>query len=68
MGFVLTGAVIPRCGRWNKPGQEPNGSLKVISRAVSTDSSIRCSLISYEKTFMITGSFDSSSSFLKQDI
>src|SRR5258708_20764619 len=68
MGFVLTEAVIPRCGRWNKPGQEPNGSLKAISRDVSIDSIIRCSLISYEKTFMITGSFGSSHSFLTPDI
>jgi hypothetical protein len=35
MGFVLTGAVTPHWGRWNKPGQEPNGSLKEISKDAS---------------------------------
>ena len=45
MGFVLTGAAIPPCGKWNKPGQEPNGRLKAISRDVLIDWIIKFSLI-----------------------
>ena len=37
MGFVLNGGAIPPCGKWNKPGQEPNGRLKEISRDASID-------------------------------
>src|SRR5256885_16853295 len=36
MGFVLTKAVTPPCGKWNRLGQEPSGMWRAISRNVLT--------------------------------